>query len=119
MPRDSSVYLDDIVTATERIAAYVAGHTWESFIADAKTVDAVVRNLEIVGEAVKQVPARYVRQAPDVEWAKVAGLRDILIHAYFDVDMEIVWDVVTNKLPEPRAASESPSGADSRELRRR
>ena len=57
MPRDSSVYLEDIVRATERIAAYVAGHTWESFIVDTKTVDAVVRNLEIVGEAVKMVPA--------------------------------------------------------------
>jgi uncharacterized protein with HEPN domain len=99
MPRDSSVYLDDIVTATERIATYVAGHTWESFIVDAKTVDAVVRNLEIVGEAVKKVPADVRQQAPGIEWPKIAGLRDILIHAYFDVDLEIVWDVATKKLP--------------------
>ena len=99
MPRDSSVYLEDIITAAERIAGYVTGHTRDSFAADPKTVDAVVRNLEIVGEAVKQVPADLRAQAPDVEWAKVAGLRDILIHAYFNVDMEIVWDIVTNKLP--------------------
>ena len=57
MPRDSSVYLEDIITAAERIAGYIAGHTRDSFAADPKTVDAVVRNLEIVGEAVKQVPA--------------------------------------------------------------
>lgn len=99
MPRDSRVYLEDIVTAAERISAYVAGHTRESFAADAKTIDAVVRNLEIVGEAVKQVPAEIRQQAPDIEWLKIAGLRDILIHAYFNVDLEIVWDVVTNKLP--------------------
>ena len=67
MPRDSSVYLDDIVTATERIVTYVAGHTWESFIVDAKTVDAVVRNLEIVGEAVKKVPAEVRQQAPAID----------------------------------------------------
>jgi uncharacterized protein with HEPN domain len=99
MPRDSSVYLEDIVTAAERIAGYIAGYTRESFATDPKTVDAVVRNLEIVGEAVKQVPADLRAQAPDIEWAKVAGLRDILIHAYFTVDLEIVWDIVTNKLP--------------------
>lgn len=100
MPRDSSVYLEDIITAAERIAAYIAGHTRESFEADAKTIDAVVRNLEVVGEAVKQVPAELRQQAPDIEWTKVAGLRDILIHAYFNVDLEIVWDIVTNKLPD-------------------
>lgn len=100
MPRDSSVYLEDIVTAAERVAGYVAEHTLASFAADAKTVDAVVRNLEIVGEAVKQVPDDLRQQAPDIEWAKVAGLRDILIHAYFNVDLEIVWDIVTNKLPD-------------------
>jgi uncharacterized protein with HEPN domain len=99
MPRDSSVYLEDIVTAAERIAAYAADHTRESFGNDAKTIDAVVRNLEIIGEAVKQVPAEVRQQAPDIEWAKIAGLRDILIHAYFNVDLEIVWDVITNKLP--------------------
>lgn len=99
MPRDSSVYLEDIVTAAERIATYVAGHTRESFRTDGKTVDAVVRNLEIVGEAVKQVPAEVRQQAPDIEWPKIAGLRDILIHAYFEVDLDIVWDVATNKLP--------------------
>jgi uncharacterized protein with HEPN domain len=99
MPRDSSVYLEDIVRAAERIATYAAGHTRQSLGADAKTIDAVVRNLEIIGEAVKQVPAEVRKKAPEVEWVKIAGLRDILIHAYFDVDLEIVWDVITNKLP--------------------
>jgi uncharacterized protein with HEPN domain len=100
VPRDPSVYLEDIVTAAERIASYVEGYTRESFGKDPKTIDAVVRNLEIIGEAAKQLPADLRRQAPDVEWTKIAGLRDILIHAYFGIDLDIVWDVVQNKVPD-------------------
>lgn len=99
MPRDPSVYLEDILTASERIASYVEGYTRESFGQDPKTVDAVVRNLEIIGEAVKQVPAAIRERDPDIEWTKIAGLRDVLIHAYFGVDLDIVWDIVTNKVP--------------------
>ena len=100
MPRDSSVYLEDILTATARITSYVEGLSRESFGSDLKTVDAVVRNLEIVGEAVKQVPAAVRQKAPDIEWTKIAGLRDVLIHAYFGIDLDIVWDVVKNKVPD-------------------
>ncbi len=79
MPRDSRVHLEDILTAIERVRLYVGGLSLEAFRADAKTVDAVVRNLEIIGEAVKQLPAELRAQAPHVEWIKIAGLRDILI----------------------------------------
>jgi uncharacterized protein with HEPN domain len=58
-----------------------------------------VRNLEVIGEAVKQLRADVRSAHPDVEWQKIAGLRDILIHAYFGIDLDIVWDVVSNKLP--------------------
>jgi uncharacterized protein with HEPN domain len=60
----------------------------------------VVRNLEIIGEAVKHLPKDVQKGYPHVEWKKIAGLRDILIHAYFGIDHDIVWDVVTNKIPE-------------------
>jgi len=98
MPRDSSAYFEDILDAIGAIRDYTQSLTRESFGGDRKTVDAVLRNLEVIGEAVKQVPAEVRTAHPNVEWQKIAGLRDILIHAYFGVDLDIVWDVVSNKL---------------------
>ncbi len=72
----------------------------DSFAADDKTLDAVLRNLEVIGEAVKCIPDEVRSQHLHVEWKKMAGLRDILIHHYFGIDAEIIWDVVQNKLPE-------------------
>ena len=74
--------------------------TRQEFAQDGKTIDAVVRNLEIIGEAAKQLPEEVRAKAPDVQWQKIAGLRDILIHAYSRVDLDIVWDIVDNKLTE-------------------
>ena len=72
---------------------------YEGFCSDEKTFDAVVRNLEIIGEAAKHVPDDIRARIPAVEWRKVAGLRDMLAHAYFGIDNEILWDVVTSKVP--------------------
>ena len=99
MPRDVRVFLEDIVTACERIDAYTRDLTFDSFSADPRTVDAVVRNLEVIGEAVKSVPPEVRQQMPDIEWQRIAGLRDILIHNYFGVDLVLVWDVVETKVP--------------------
>jgi uncharacterized protein with HEPN domain len=98
MHRDYKVYLDDILEAIQWIRTYTTGLTYESFQDDRKTVDAVVRNLEIIGEAVKQIPERVRDQHSDIDWKKIAGLRDILIHNYFGVDLELIWDVRQNKL---------------------
>lgn len=78
----------------------MAGLTRESFAQDTMRIDAVVRNLEIIGEAAKMIPESIRVEYPNIEWRKIAGLRDILAHHYFEVDLDIVWDVVQNKLPE-------------------
>ena len=99
MPRDSRVYLEDILEAIGAIREYTSGMSRESFGRDRKTVDAVLRNLEVIGETVKRLPTEVRSAEPEVEWPKIAGLRDVLIHAYFGVDLDIVWDVVQNKVP--------------------
>ncbi|MBI2346261.1 MAG: DUF86 domain-containing protein [Deltaproteobacteria bacterium] len=99
MPRDYKVYLEDIVEAIGKIREYTTGLPVESFLRDSKTIDAVVRNLEIVGEAIKNVPEEIRMQHLDIEWRKIAGLRDILIHEYFGIDSDIIWDIIQNKLP--------------------
>jgi len=98
--RDPAVFLDDIVEACKWIATYTDGMTAVEFARDRKTLDAVVRNLEIIGEAVKKIPPDIRAEMPDIDWQRIAGLRDILAHAYFAVDTDIVWDVARNKVPQ-------------------
>ncbi len=99
MPRDYRVYLEDILEAARRIHGYTSAMGAKEFASDPKTFDAVVRNLEIIGEATKKIPETIRSQRPQVGWKRIAGLRDILIHEYFGVDAEIVWDIIKNKLP--------------------
>ena len=99
MPRDYRVYLEDMRQAGGKVQRYVEGLSFEAFALEEKTVDAVVRNLEILGEAAKQVPEAIRSAHPQVDWYRIAGLRDILLHQYFGVDLAIIWDVVQNKLP--------------------
>ncbi len=99
MPRDSRVYLEDILEATRKIKAYAGGLSKAAFLDDEKTFDAVVRNLEVIGEAVKKLPEDLRAKHATLDWKKMAGLRDILIHEYFGLDAEIVWDIVQNKIP--------------------
>ncbi|MEO0078556.1 MAG: DUF86 domain-containing protein [candidate division WOR-3 bacterium] len=99
MPRDYRAYLEDIVEAAGAVREFVAGMSKVELANDRRTRDAVVRNLEVIGEAAKKLPAQTKRDHPEVEWKKIAGLRNVLIHEYFGVDIDIVWDVVQNKLP--------------------
>ena len=93
MPRDFEVYLEDIREAIAKIQSYTSDFTRETFAQDGRTIDAVVRNLLIIGEAAKMVPDSIRANYPKIEWKKIAGLRDILAHHYLDVDLDIVWDV--------------------------
>ena len=100
MSRDYKVYLEDILEAASKIRQFTAGLTLSEFSRDAKTLDAVVRNLEIIGEAVKHLPDEVRARSQGVDWKKIAGLRDILIHEYFGVNIEVIWDIVQQKLPQ-------------------
>lgn len=97
--RDYKLYLDDILEAIKRIEKYTKGLTLRSLKKDDLTIDGVVRNLEIIGEAAKNIPGQVKQKYAEIGWKKISGLRDILAHEYFGVDLEVVWDIVKNKLP--------------------
>ncbi len=92
-------FLGDIVEAIEMAVQYTNGLTYKKFLQDKKTQHAVIRNLEIIGESVKNISVVLKRKYPDIPWKKLAGLRDKLIHFYFGVDYKIVWNVSRKELP--------------------
>lgn len=96
--RTDTDFLSDIQEATRRVRVYTTGMTYEAFLADTKTQDAVIRNLEIIGEATKNLSAELRTRYPDVPWKGMAGVRDRLIHHYFGVNLDIVWHIVTVEL---------------------
>lgn len=93
-------FLRDILEHAEKIENFTAGLDDAGFIADEKTVYAVIRCFEVIGEAVKNIPDTVKRRYPQVPWARMAGMRDKLIHAYFGVDYETLWETVRKRIPE-------------------
>jgi uncharacterized protein with HEPN domain len=98
-PRD---YLRHILVEADYLVGRSAGLSYEAFVADETLRRAFVRSLEVIGEATKKVPDDFRAAHPEVEWRAMAGMRDVLIHDYFGVDFELVWDVVSNRVPELR-----------------
>ena len=103
MPRDYKLYLEDILEAIEKIQAYMQDVSFERLQNNKMLQDAILHNLEIIGEAAKHVPDVLKAKTSETEWRKIAGLRDIIAHEYFGISMEIVWDILQNKLPELRS----------------
>ena len=94
MSRDWRLYWEDLVIGCEKILRYTEGMDSEGFRQDQKTYDAVLRNLEIIGEAAKNLPGAVKSQLPEVEWREIAALRDVIAHGHFGNDDEIIWDIV-------------------------
>ncbi len=98
--RGAKAFLQDMLEATQRILSYVDGIDYASFQNDFKTQDAVFRNLEVLGEATKNIPAEVMEQYPDLPWRAMARTRDRLIHHYFGVNLDIVWGIAKLELPD-------------------
>ncbi len=98
MLRDYSLFLADMLESSEKIMRYTKDLSRESFVQNELVFDATMRNLEIIGEAAKHIHDAIKQQYP-IEWRKMSGLRDIIIHAYFGIDEEIVWNVVSHHVP--------------------
>ena len=112
--RSRRLRLEDILTAALRIQSYTVGMSAEEFQADLKTIDAVVRNFEVMGEAARHIDDAFVADHTEVAWREVRGFRNVLAHAYFGVDIAILWQTVCDDVPHliagvtPLAAAEPP-----------
>ncbi len=100
-------YIEDMLEAAEKIERYTDAMNREEFVSDEKTVDAVLRNLEILGEASKVISGDVREQAPEIPWSEMAGMRDKLIHGYATIDLDIVWQTVSEDVPPLRSELES------------
>ncbi len=114
MPKVQEVadYLNDIMTAIADIEEFTRGMSYEVFSVDKKTINAVIRSLEILGEATKHIPPSFRKKHSDIPWSKMAGMRDVLIHDYMGVDLMTVWKVIQERLPEMKPLFEGLSLTD-------
>jgi len=99
MTRNTRLFLPDILDSIALIESYTIQLSKKQFLSSTQIQDSVIRRIEIIGEAVKNISPHLRQENPDIPWQRVAGMRDILIHEYFGVDMELTWNVVKKELP--------------------
>jgi uncharacterized protein with HEPN domain len=97
--RDFLLFIDDILEAIRKLEMYTGNLSFEDFRGNDMAIDAVIRNFEVIGEAAKHVPKKIKEKYPDVEWQEATGFRNVLIHDYFGIDVEAVWDTLHKNIP--------------------
>ncbi|MFH1990356.1 MAG: DUF86 domain-containing protein [Patescibacteria group bacterium] len=102
--KDSQVWLQDIIESADLIELYLSDVDESKFFSSIEKQDSVIRRLGIIGEAIKNLPEDFKEQYPEISWNKAAGMRNVLIHEYFDVDLDIAWNTLKNDLPEFKKA---------------
>ena len=96
------MFLEDIQEAMSKIERYTSGLTYQTFVNNEMAVDAVIRNLAVIGEASRNIPDSVREKYTDIQWGRMVGLRNIVIHQYFSVDLSIIWKIITENLPETK-----------------
>jgi uncharacterized protein with HEPN domain len=108
--RNDVTYLRHILDAAEKIEGYLAGVNYESFLLNSMMIDAVVRELEIIGESAKNLSDEFCERYHEVPWSRIRGMRNVLIHEYFDIDLKVVWDTCKMNLPPLKAVIQKALG---------
>ncbi|WP_017293087.1 HepT-like ribonuclease domain-containing protein [Geminocystis herdmanii] len=102
MSRSLALYLTDIITSIDKIKKYTLNLSYDQLLEDEKTLESIIYNLMIIGEATKKIPPEIRIKYKQIEWQKIAGLRDFIAHVYFSININIVWNIVQTKLDDLR-----------------
>jgi uncharacterized protein with HEPN domain len=98
--RNSELLLEDILEAAHKIINYIENYSYEQFVHDSKTTDAVIRNFEIIGEAANRLPENFKSKNDTIDWQRIRGFRNRIVHDYFGIDYSIVWEIIKDYLPQ-------------------
>ena len=98
--KQPKLYLSHIIKAIDTIQEYLKGFSHDDFLKDEKTQDAVIRNLEIIGEASSKLEQEFIKQLPQIPWRDIKDFRNKLIHDYWELNLEVIWEAVTKEIPQ-------------------